>query len=180
MKKHKIQKIELHKFITRDLEKKLIIDLKNFRIASEADLQSCAYLHLRRYLNKDKKWSILNKAFIMNLSVYPDFVIKRRGRVRVGIELKEKRILTPKEVKRDLKKLQKMWKNGKLFNKGYLIFLVRDKKPEKELRRLAKKKWRTDSQKWHLFPIIINARDYIKGKKWDIFREWWRNNSRSK
>jgi len=46
---------ELHSFIKNNLPEKLKSDLVEFRILNESDISSCAYFHLRNFINKDKR-----------------------------------------------------------------------------------------------------------------------------
>ena len=177
MKKRKrIGRLEIRQFLRDGLKSRISADLRRRRIASEADLHSCTYLHLRRFLRRDPRWTVFNKAYIKNLSVYPDLVLKRRNIPRIAIELKEKRRLTPRWFKGDLRKLQRLWVKGRRPITGYFICLVRQDEKEMKLQRLAKG-WRSATQRQHIFPIIINAHDHVRD--WKAFQRWWKKHAKT-
>jgi hypothetical protein len=122
------------------------------------------------------KWVVFNKAFIRGLSIYPDILIKRRGIPRIAIELKEKRSMSPGWFKADMKKLQSLWSRGERPIIGFLICLVRERRPEQVLQHLAESEWRTPTQRKHLFPIILNAREHVRD--WHAFKHWWRRHAK--
>lgn len=163
-------------FIKDGLRKRLVRDLKRRRIASEADLQSCTYFHLRRYLSRDPKWTVLNQPYVRDTSVFPDLVLRRRGKTRVVIELKEKRTLTPKWFRADAAKLQALWRRSHRPISGFIVCLLRQRETETALQKIADS-WRTRYQRKHIFPIIINARCHIQD--WNSFGDWWRKNART-
>ena len=86
----------MKRFLKIDLVTKISRDLRNLRIVNEAELEANVYLHLRRFLRKDKAWSIRVQKYITKISYgnktiryFPDLIIERR-KPRVIIELKEK------------------------------------------------------------------------------------------
>ena len=98
----RIGRLKIRNLIRVGLRRQIVRDLKQRRIASEADLQSCVYFHLRRFLTRDTRWTILNRAYVRDTLAFPDLVLRRRGRTRVVIELKEKRTLQPGWFKADV------------------------------------------------------------------------------
>lgn len=171
----RIGRIEIRNIIRNRLRRRLLRDLRQRRIASEADLQSCAYFHLRQFLAGDPKWTVLNRAYVRDTSVFPDLVLRRRGRTRVVIELKEKRTLKTAWFKADVAKLQALWRSGNRPIIGFLICLLRQEESEDVLQRLAET-WRTRRQRRHIFPVVIIARSHIRD--WRSFSDWWRQNAR--
>lgn len=167
----------VRRFIRETLRKRIIADLRQKAIASEADLHSCVYLHTRRFLRKDSQWTVLNKAFIRGMSIFPDILLKRRGIPRIAIELKEKRSMNRGWFKADMKKLQSLWSRGKKPIIGFFVCLVRDRRPEQVLQRLAESEWRTPIQRKHLFPVVINAREHVE--EWNSFKQWWRRHAKT-
>jgi len=172
----RIGRLEIRNMIRGQLCKRLVRDLKQRRIASEADLQSCVYFHLRRFLARDTKWTVLNRAYVRETSSFPDLVLRRRGQTRVVIELKEKRTLKPGWFKADVAKLQVLWRRGSRPVIGFLLCLLRQRESGATLQGLAES-WRTRRQRRHIFPIVINARSHIRD--WDSFSDWWRQNART-
>jgi hypothetical protein len=177
LRPRRIGRLAIREFLRNRLKRKLLQDLRRGSIFCEADLQSCVYYHLRKFLRSDARWAVFNKAFISHLSVYPDIVLKRREVPRIAIELKEKRRLTRSWYARDLRKLHQLWRKGHKPIIGYMICLVRDSRPEIELQRLAEQAWRTQAQKKHLFPIIINAREHVGD--WKKFRSRWQRHAKT-
>ena len=55
----KVKLAEIERFIRGSLKDKPKTDLKNLRIVKEADLECCAYFHLRRFLRVDSLGSYL-------------------------------------------------------------------------------------------------------------------------
>lgn len=172
----RIGRLEIRDIIRSGLRRRLVTDLKQRRIASEADLQSCVYFHLRQFLARDTKWTVLNRAYVRDALVFPDLVLRRRGRTRVVMELKEKRTLKRSWFRTDAAKLQALWRRGNRPVIGFLLCLVRQKESEAALQRLAES-WRTPRQRRHIFPVVINARSHIRD--WDSFRDWWRQNAKT-
>lgn len=173
----RIGRLSIRTFIRSGLRKRLIGDLRKRRIVSEADLQSCTYFHLRRYLSQDPKWTVLNRAYVRDTSVFPDLLLRRRGRTRVVIELKEKPTLKSGWFRADAAKLQALWRRGSRPIIGFIICLLRQRGTEVTLQRLAES-WRTPRQRNHIFPIVINARSHVQG--WNSFDDWWRQNARTR
>ena len=168
----------IREFLRDGLRRKIVSDLRRKLIVSEADLHSCVYYHIRRFLRRDSKWAIFSKAFIQGLSIYPDILLKRRGVPRIAIELKEKRTMRADWFKADMRKLQVLWSRGQWPIIGFLICLVRERRQETVLRHLAEFEWRIPGQRKHVFPIIINVRDHLRD--WHGFREWWRRHAKTR
>lgn len=172
----RIGRIEIRNITRNRLRRRLLRDLRQRRIASDADLRSCSYFHLRQFLARDPKWTVLNRAYVRDTSVFPDLVLRKRGRTRVVIELKEKRTLKPAWFKADVAKLQALWRRGNRPIIGFLICLLRQKESEDVLQRLTET-WRTRRQRRHIFPVVINAPSHIRD--WRSFSDWWRQNART-
>jgi hypothetical protein len=86
----------LETFIRRELPDQLRKDLLSFHIIREADLASCVYYHLRRFLRSDRTWRVLAEKHSYLTGHFIDIVIVREGkeaskkcqRPRIAIELK--------------------------------------------------------------------------------------------
>jgi hypothetical protein len=89
---------EVQSFIRHRLKSKLFNDFTRipFRIFRERDLHACCYHHLRRFLDGDHTWEILNEPYLKNLkgrgkSAMPDMVLLRHGKPRLLLEFKFRR-----------------------------------------------------------------------------------------
>jgi hypothetical protein len=86
----------LESFIRRKLPGRLKKDLLSFHIIREADLASCVYYHLRKYLSPDRKWKVFAERHSRLTGHFIDIVIFREGKEgskkcqqpRLAIELK--------------------------------------------------------------------------------------------
>jgi len=81
-----LQRVE--SFIRHALPKKLSADLRHVRIVKEADLECCAYYHLRRFLRGDSRWTVLTRKYVRRTGYYVDMLIFRKRVPRISMELK--------------------------------------------------------------------------------------------
>ncbi len=113
-------------FLTGPFKRSLLQKYKQFQILSEGDLQSNAWLLIRRFIARYPKedYTVHNLRYCRATHSFPDLLVFRRKRPFVVIELKEKRNLSSSVASRDWKKLEKA--RTKLHAKrGYLVFLGR-------------------------------------------------------
>jgi hypothetical protein len=172
-------RLDVRRFIKKELRKKIVRDLKRKLILNEAELQSCVSKHLLRYLAKDKKWSVTNQRFVRDSRTHPDLGLYRRKRIRVAIELKERKKLGQKWFKKDAARLHALWRKSSYPVIGFIICLLREEKEnEKDLEKKAKS-WRTRSQRRHIFPIVINAPCHFTENNWVKFDEYWHENAKT-
>ena len=173
---------DVKNFIENELKTRIFeeLSLKEFRIVSEADLQSIVYLHLRTYLNKDPRWKIYNKLYLSkpgkNTGIFPDIVIQRNQlRAKIAIELKENRSLDIKRARKDSRKLSKL---GRMEH-GYLIYLTRQKDDHgsKKLTEICLQRIPSRYLK-KVTPIVINAFDKIPKKEWTRWDKEWQKHSK--
>ena len=94
-------RLDVRRFVKKELRTKIVRDLKRKRILNEAELQSCVSRHLLRYLAKDKKWSVTSERFVRDTRTHPDLGLYRGKRIRVAIEVKETKKLGQKWFKKD-------------------------------------------------------------------------------
>ena len=66
---------------------KLKKDLHDLRMVKEADLECCAYYHLRRFLRRDPTWKVFARKHSVHTYHYIDLLIFRRNHPRIAIEL---------------------------------------------------------------------------------------------
>jgi len=187
---------EYHKiidFINRILPSKLLDDQKNLRIASEGDLQSCTYYHLREFIDESEftEWRILNKLSTWDKKTQqrnPDIAIawmaeKRPEKMHpyILIELKETRNFETNTAKDDIKKLGKMLYS--FDSSGFFLYACLDKRGDKKVKHTDKimEEMIPKGLKKYLFAKTINIKgektysadmDYFD-EKIDHLRQYW-------
>lgn len=130
---------DVKEFIERKLISLLQEDVydENFKIITEADLQSSVYYHLRNYLEEDKEWVIRNLHRVRDSHsttkpVHPDLLISYvkgdKEFPSFALELKEVKegglnSIWYKELKKDVSRLQTLRDK---FEFVYLIVLCRE------------------------------------------------------
>ncbi len=103
-------------FIRETLPQQLERDLRVLRMVKEADLEACAYYHLRRLLRRDLNWNVYIRKHSKHTGHYIDILLFKRGYPRIAIELKWNRAMSSKDrrsLRRALKRLR--------VNKAYFI-----------------------------------------------------------
>jgi len=120
--RRKINLREVEDFITEKLGKKLQRDLRKLRIVREADLECCAYYHLRKFLSRDSAWKVLARRYwrTSGKQRYTDLMIFLNSTPYIAIELKWRR---KKISRKDLKSLKSALKDLKV-RKAYFITTV--------------------------------------------------------
>jgi hypothetical protein len=90
MASRKIALQALQSFIRNGLRKKLTKDLLDHRIFREADLETCAYYHLRWHLRLDPAWIILARKHApqMKRKRFVDLLVFRDKSPQLALELK--------------------------------------------------------------------------------------------
>ena len=108
---------EFNKYIRKELKKEILDSYLHYQILSEADLQYQVCKLISSFLNKyDKEWmkyKVVNKPYLKGLGIHPDLIVFRREKPWVVIELKEGKILKPKNFrylfKKNIKNINKEW-----------------------------------------------------------------------
>ncbi len=173
-KNYKIRSKEIILFIQNELHKKIIRDLRyhEFKIVSEADLQSVVYYHLRKFLCKDESWRIYNKLYSSRrgrAGVYPDIVLLKCF-PKIAIELKEHKSLQKRYVVSDAKKLHRLRERIKY---GFIIYLTRQKPQGGSSAFTDRAKEWIPSRYKNIIPIVINAYDEIPVDGWENWEKQW-------
>ncbi len=75
-------------FLRHGLKRKLRRDLKGLLIIKEADIECCAYYHLRRFLRGDARWRVLARKHSVVTRHYTDLMIFKRKSCQLAIEIK--------------------------------------------------------------------------------------------
>lgn len=125
---------ELVKIIKTDLVSKITKDLSKvpFRIFREEDLHACTYYHLRKHIEKDPTWEILNEPQLKGLkrrnrSRHPDLLLMKDGISKFIIELKFNYHLEGIQ-KKDQQVLKKSVKKKRWAKKAFFIQVIVDPK----------------------------------------------------
>lgn len=171
---------DIETFIEKELVKKIFRELKyeKFGIVSETDLQSVAYLYLKKYLAKESRYKVYNKIYLTQSrktnGIYPDIAILRKmSQPRITIEFKERHHLEKKYVINDMKKLYGL----KGMQRGYLIYLTRETdKNSDNLTGHAEEMGKKYLTK--VTPLVINAFDKIPRSQHDKWEQKWKKYSK--
>ncbi len=191
-------KTNLHKmtrFIQKDLRRKIIEDLHDFRISSEQDLRFSITFHLRKELKlnpANSKYRLATGLRVRRQSrgkpskKEVDVVIQYLPTKTFGtylpqimIEIKEKLRLSKSELMEDVTKLRKL---RKVFKRGFVIYLCRIKDQgdgshkDKYLKDKAES-WMGSKHDRKIVPIIINAYDNMTKARGDLFDTRWKQSS---
>ena len=185
-RKRKATIASLVRFVQGELKEGIVVDLKSFRISSEADLRSSVTFHLRKELPnpKDSKWRLSTglrvqkqlvgkKPFdevdvVLQYLANPTF---KEYTPEIMIELKETKSLEMKNVKDDIRKLEGFWKR-KICRYGFLIYLCREVTDEQELTEMALRVVR-QAYLGRVIPIIINAYSSMTHSEGVLFDKRW-------
>ena len=171
-KKANVKKIT--RFIQGELKEKIIEDLKDFRISSEAELRTQITHHLINFLPnpRDSKYRLstglrvrkqkIGKRAPDEVDIVIQYLAKsnfRKFTPDIMIELKEIGSFSTETLKSDIRKLEE-FKKKKICKYGYAIYFCRSGTPEKELQKRASRlvKLQYDDR---IIPIIINAYEYL-------------------
>ncbi len=126
----KLTLTKLDNFIKKELPKDLRDEYLNYKILSEADLQSFAWNYISSFIEKNHKnttdFKVLNKPYLKKLKIHPDIIIFRKKTPWVIIELKESKKLKLQSAQRERERLLKVKQHfGKSVKRGYLLFITR-------------------------------------------------------
>lgn len=117
-----------HKFLKADLKAQLLELYWDFKILSEADLQSIVWKLVTDYIakndSKPERFKVLNKPYLKGLKIHPDIVIFRKGKPWVVVELKERRALNARSAQRERDRLLKSRERFHA-KRGYLLYVAR-------------------------------------------------------
>ncbi|HPD57584.1 MAG TPA: hypothetical protein P5294_10480 [Smithellaceae bacterium] len=115
---------QVEKYIEQKLNKKLQNDLKKLRMIKEADLECCAYFHLRKYLYRDSSWKIFARKHSLHTEHYIDLLLFRKNTPRIALELKWNKQTIGNKDKESLSKSIKKLR----VNRAYFISTITGKK----------------------------------------------------
>ena len=126
----------LKRFIQQTLKEELREDLQQLLILKEADIETRAYYHLRRYLKPDPAWKVFARYSAKQIHRYIDLVVFRGRNLMVAIELKWNRKKISEKDRGTLgAALEKLHAR-----RAYAITLLRDKREyTKSKKRKAEK-----------------------------------------
>ena len=80
--------LQAERFLSGAIKKLLQQDLRRCKMVKEADLESCVYYHLRRFLGRDRSWRIFARKYSKTIKRYPDLLLYKEGTPCIAIELK--------------------------------------------------------------------------------------------
>lgn len=135
---------QLEAFLSDALPGRLKTDLRDLRMVREADLECCAYYHLRRFLRRDNHWKLFARKYSRYTGHFVDLLAFRRGVPRVAIELKWNRAGISTKDRRSLRRGVK--RLG--LNRAYFITTLIGT-------RAYRPTTKTTAEKRRLFEIII-------------------------
>ena len=196
-KRAKTNLSKMVRFIRRDLREKIIGDLKDFRISSEADLRSTITFHLRKELKlnpANSKYRLATGLRVRRQSrgkpskKEVDVVIQylptrtfQTYKPDIMIEIKEKYRFSKGPLMCDVRKLRK-FRKSKSCKWGFVIYLCRIKDrgdeshKDKYLNDKAKS-WMNSKYDKKIEPMIINAYDNMSKARGDLFDTRWKQSS---
>ncbi len=79
---------QVERFIENGMRRELQKDLHNLKMIKEAEFQSCAYYHLRKFLRGDKRWRVCTERYVPTTKHYVDILIFCDKSPAIAIELK--------------------------------------------------------------------------------------------
>jgi len=156
----KIKVNEVQHFIRRILPNLLQTDLQGLKMVREADLECCAYFHLRDFLKKDFSWKILARKYAPTKH-FVDLLLFRKEKPRISLELKWNKQSIGKKDKRSLSKSLKQL----LVNRAYFISTI--------TKGEVSEKQKVFTQK--ILPYNIKGIFIPLGKQGDQFDQWQNN-----
>jgi predicted AAA+ superfamily ATPase len=121
---------EAERFISGAMRNRLQKDLQQNKMVKEADLESCVYYHLRRFLGADQRWRILARKYSPKVKRYPDLLIYRKGEPKIAVELK----WMPEEISEKDRGTLRSCIERLNVNKAYFICTALDRSHYKKLR----------------------------------------------
>lgn len=80
--------MDVERFIRAQLPILLALDLRQLRIVKEANLECCAYFHLRKFFGEKTTWNALARMHVPHTGHYIDILIFEEQIPRIAIELK--------------------------------------------------------------------------------------------
>lgn len=156
--------INIESFIRTQLPELLSRDLHKLRIVKEADIECCAYFHLRKLMGESSSWKVLARKHVPHTGYYVDILIFEKKTPRIAIELKwgKKKI-----GKKDRASLESALSQLGV-NKAYWISALPSNKYASPPRE--------ESERYNLHQIIVPLElSDNKLKAWKVARAQYRN-----
>ncbi len=115
------------------------------RLLPSADIECCAYYHLRRFLRRDTRWRVLARKHSVVTRHYTDLMIYKRQSCQLAMELKWRHDQIDPKDRRSLRRAL-----GKLgVRKCYFITALPDASDYQHLPK-------TKTEKYRLFEIVVD------------------------
>ena len=152
----KIQLSSVESFLRHGLKRKLRRDLQDLLIIKEADIECCAYYHLRRFLRRNTRWRVLARKHSVVTRHYTDLMIYKRQSCQLAIELKWRHDQIHEKDRRSLRRALAQLRARKC----YFVSVLPD---ASNYRYLPK----TKAEKYRLFEIVVDLgyRGATRGQK---------------
>ena len=141
---HKIGLRSVEVYLYESLPRRLKRDLCALRMVKEADLEACAYHHLRRFLERDESWVVYIRKHSVHTGHYIDLLLFRKGLPRVAIELKWNRVAMSPKDRRSLRRALRLLR----VNRTYFITTLIGARQYERIRK-------TRTEKNRMFEIVI-------------------------
>jgi hypothetical protein len=136
------------------------------KILKEADVECCAYHHLRKFLRRDDEWRVFARKYSPRTGYYTDLVILRGLKPRIAVEIKWARKTISKK---DRKALRSARKNLEV-KKTYFYSVMADGSPYEKLPK------KSEPEKYRLFERVVDLGYSSKNKidEWKKQRKLYR------
>jgi hypothetical protein len=165
----------LHSYIKKELPKKILADLKDWRLFSELDMHGVAYHHLRTKLSGKRDWYVRCDVRTKIKGAQPDIMIFNRYQPKFVIQLAFKilpsqRLFPLEKLRQDREKLKRLRAAYPGLGKGYII-AVFDSREDRVESLKSESGW----EKHYYNEVFLNVhtllRDYADWKEsWESVR----------
>lgn len=113
---------DLEDFLRHGLKRKLARDLHQLKIIKEADIECCAFYHIRRFIRGDVRWRVFARKHSPQTGYYTDLVVFKRFKAQLAVEIKWNRRVISKKDRRALAKMRSSLR----VKKSYFICVIPD------------------------------------------------------
>jgi hypothetical protein len=153
-------------YVKNGLKKALRSDLRKLKILKEADVECCAYHHLRKFMRGDKSWRVFARKYSSRTGYYTDLIIFREKKARIAIEIKWRRNTISGKDRRALRNVRR--KLG--VKKTYFYCVLADGSSYEKLTT------KRSTEKYRLFERIVDLgyKDQEKIDEWRKERSTYR------
>lgn len=79
---------QVQKYLRHEVPALLKLDLQAYRLLRESDVECATYMHLRRLLDADPRWTVTARRYVPQTCRFVDIVIFLETKPKIAIELK--------------------------------------------------------------------------------------------